>query len=409
MYPIEPEGSGVDLPRTCDAVVIGGGCMGTSAAYHLARRGLRVVLCEQGDLASGTTGRSSGIVRTHYTVPTLVRMAVEALDAFRHWSEHYPGVSGFRETGFLVLLDPGNTSAAEKNVAMQRSFGAEVEVLRDKDLDALLPGVFLDDVGVAAYEPLSGYADPYLTASALALGARDLGAVVATHTAVREITLGAGGRVAGVRTNAGDVSCPIVVNCAGNWADSLSNPLGLALPVHPQRESVLLFDLPANQPEPPIVIDMVNLDYFRPDGNGRLLFGDEDHTLSELHPALSEPDGGSDRVDQIAVENAADKLIRRIPAFGDAFLRPTGYTGCYEVTPDFQPVIGEPSEIPGYLYAAGFSGHGFKLTPVMGRLLSDWIVDGAPSISLKEFDVQRFSEGRTIESAHPYRSAHGLI
>ncbi|TAN17414.1 MAG: FAD-binding oxidoreductase, partial [Rhizobiaceae bacterium] len=341
---------------------------------------------------------------------TLARMAVAALDDFRHWSDRYPGVSGFRTAGFLVLLGQGNTEQAKANVAMQTAEGANVEALFENDLARLVPGLRTDDVGVGAYEPDSGYADPWLTTSSLVDGARALGATVALQTKVHSIRIGSGGRVAGVETSQGSVDAPIVLNATGSWADRLSRPLGIPLPVTPQRESIVVFDLPPSIETLPIIADLVRLDYFRPDGNRRVLFGDEDHTQTSIHPALAEPEpGGSDSVSQSAVENAAEKLSHRLPAFGEASFGSSGYTGCYEVTPDFQPVIGGPAEIPGYWYAAGFSGHGFKLTPVVGRLIAEWAADGAPSIPLDLFHVSRFAEGRTIEPAHPYRTAHGLI
>jgi sarcosine oxidase subunit beta len=400
----------MELPRTADAVVVGGGCMGVSIAYHLARRGLKVVLAEQNALASGTTGRSSAIVRTHYTLPTLVRMAQKALEDFRNWSDRYPGDPGFRETGFLLLVSEANRPHLEANVAMQQSLGVKTHVVEGADLTRLAPGMRLDDVGVAAYEPYSGYADPWLVVSSLAQGARDLGAVVATDVAVLAVRVSPAGQVAGVDTSAGPVDAPVVVNAAGNWADRLSRPLGVPLPVQPQRESIVLLDLPPSQPDPPIVIDMVRLMYVRPYGARRLLFGDEDHTQEALHPRLSSPDEGHDgRPDQAALENAADKALHRFPALAEASMVPAGYTGVYEVTPDFQPLLGAPQQVPGYYYAAGFSGHGFKLTPVVGRLMAEWVVDGSPSIDLSEFDAGRFARHAPLVSAHPYRAGLGLV
>jgi sarcosine oxidase subunit beta len=400
----------MEMPRTADAVVVGGGCMGASTAYHLARRGLRVALVEQGELASGTTGRSSAIVRTHYTLPTLVRMAQAALEDFRHWSDRYPGDAGFRPVGFVLFVSEDNRGNLEANVAMQRSLGVDTQVVEVSDLARLVPGMRLDDVGAGAYEPLSGYADPWLLVTSFAQGARDLGATVATGVRVTGVRRTQDGRVAGVDTTAGSIDAPVVVNAGGNWADRLGRPLGVPLPIEPQRESIVLFDLPSGQPDPPIVIDMVRLMYVRPYGARRLLFGDEDHTLEALHPRLASPDAEDQaRPEMAAVENAADKAIHRFPALAEAEVVPAGYTGRYEVTPDFQPVIGAPPEVPGYYYAAGFSGHGFKLSPVVGRLMAEWVVDGRPSIDLGEFDVGRFARNAPLASAHPYRVGVGLV
>jgi glycine/D-amino acid oxidase-like deaminating enzyme len=268
----------------------------------------------------------------------------------------------------------------------------------------------VDDVGGAGYEPKSGYADPWQVISSLARGARDHGALVLTGTRVSAIRQGPGGRVAGVDTDAGPIDAPVVVNAAGNWAGALSRPLGVELPVAPQRESIVLFDLPPGFADPPIVIDLVQLMYVRPHGGGRILFGDEDHTLEHLHPRLADPDAPDLAMPPVAaIENAADKAIRRFPALAEGDLVPAGYTGRYEVTPDFQPLMGAPAHVPGYHYAAGFSGHGFKLTPVIGRLMAEWVVDGRPSIDLSEFSAERFATGRLLVAAHPYRSGVGLV
>jgi len=400
----------LELPRTADVVVVGGGCMGVSTAYRLAARGLRVVLVEQGDLTSGTTGRSSAIVRTHYTLPTLVRMAQDALEDFRGWHERLPGDPGFRNAGFVLFVADHNADNLTRNVAMQRAFGVDTSVMGRDDLARLVPGMHVDDVGAAAYEPLSGYADPWQVVSSLAQGARDLGGVVATGVTATAIRRGSGGAVAGVDTSAGPVDAPVVVNAGGNWSDRLSRPLGVPLPVEPQRESIVLFDLPEGLADPPIVIDMVQFMYVRPHGGRRVLFGDEDHELENLHPHLAtpdEPDLAMPSPD--AVENAAVKIIHRFPALAEGSLVPAGYTGRYEVTPDFQPLIGQPAEVPGYFYACGFSGHGFKLTPVVGRLMAEWILDGRPSIDLGEFDAGRFARGAPLVSPHPYRTGLGLV
>jgi sarcosine oxidase subunit beta len=400
----------VDLPKSADAVVIGGGCMGVSTAYHLTRRGLKVVLLEQGDLGSGTSGRSSAIVRTHYTLPTLVRMAQAALEDFSDWKSRFPGDPGFRNVGFLLLVSEANRANLEANVAMQRAYGVDTRTISVDDALRLAPGMAADDVGAAAFEPRSGYADPWQVISSLARGARDGGATIATGTRALRVRQGPDGRAVGVDTDAGPVDTPVVVNAAGNWSGPLSRPLGIDLPVEPQRESIVLFDLPPGLKDPPIVIDLVQLMYVRPHGRGRILFGDEDHTLEHLHPRLTDPDTPDlASPSAAAIENAADKAIRRFPALAEGELVPAGYTGRYEVTPDFQPCIGAPPEVPGYFYAAGFSGHGFKLTPVIGRLMAEWAVDGRPSIDLSEFTARRFAEGRMIVSAHPYRSGVGLV
>lgn len=400
----------MDVPPSADAVVVGGGCMGVSTAYHLTRAGLRVVLVEQGDLGSGTSGRSSAIVRTHYTLPTLVRMAQAALEDFRDWGSRFPGDPGFRNVGFLLLVAEANRRNLDANVAMQRALGVDTEVVGVDDALRLVPGMAADDVGAAAYEPRSGYADPWQVISSLARGARDLGATIATGTRAIRIRQGAGGRVVGVDTEAGPIDAPVVVNAAGNWAGPLSRPLGIDLPVAPQRESIVLFDLPPGLADPPIVIDLVQLMYVRPHGAGRILFGDEDHDREDLHPRLTDPDTPDLATPPVAaIENAADKAIRRFPALADGDLVPAGYTGRYEVTPDFQPCLGAPATVPGYFYAAGFSGHGFKLTPVVGRLMSEWVVQGRPSIDLDEFSAERFVAGRLLVSPHPYRSGVGLV
>ncbi len=231
------------MTLTYDAIIIGGGIMGCSSALQLARRGMKVVLLEKGTIGAGPTGKSSAVIRQHYSNELTARMALYGLGVFRNFKAEFGDECGFTQTGFVVVAKASDKAGLEANVAFQQSLGIETELLSPESLLELMPGLHTADLVAAAYEPGSGYADPYLTNTAMARAARKEGADIYQDTRVTGISF-AGGKVTGVDSNAEKFSAPVVVNCAGSWGAQVAAMAGVSLPINSCRVQVAFFRRP---------------------------------------------------------------------------------------------------------------------------------------------------------------------
>jgi glycine/D-amino acid oxidase-like deaminating enzyme len=389
-----------------EVVVVGGGLIGCATAHALTGRGVRdVLVLERATVASGGTGKSSGVVRCHYGVPSLAAMAWEGLRFFENAAELVGDDVGFRRTGYLVGVGEANAAALRANLAAQAALGVETGPIGHDRAAELWPAADLEDFAAFGYEPRGGYGDAYRTARAFAAAARRGGATVRQGARVTEL-LTRGGAISGVRLADGSVvAAGTVVLAAGPWSAALAGPLGIDLPISAIREQILLVAPGTPLGAVPVFSDLVSLQYVRPEGSGELLFGNSD--LSR--PEAADPDAYRDGADTGFVERAVRKLAHRFPGLPEASIR-TGYAGCYDVTPDFNPIIG-CTPVRGLLVAAGFSGHGFKISPAVGTLLADLVCDGTssnPRIPESDFRPSRFAEGEPLTSRHAYAGAGEL-
>lgn len=394
------------MTRSADVVVIGGGCMGTSIAMHLAQRGVsRVTLVEKGALAGGATGRSSGIVRQHYSHPKLAELARRSLEYFSHFQEIVGEPSGFTRTGYLLVVGPNDLPALRANVQAQRAVGVKTQLLSGGEISELVPIGTLEGIGGGAFEPEAGYADPVLTTSAFAGRARDLGARIFQETAALGIKV-EGGRVRAALTSAGEIPCGAVVNCAGGWGRRIGQMVSVDLPIVPILHRIAVFGLP---PGPalahplPVYSDTVNLAYYRPETGGLLLMG---ASYNRSEDAI-DPDRYPDSPDPASLERYVEKAARRFPCLAGGEVR-KGYNGFYDTTPDTSFILDEIPGMEGFFCAVGFNGHGFKHSPVIGQLMAEWIAEGRDSPGAKElsiFSLRRFGEGRLLTPPHPYSGA----
>jgi len=388
---------------SADVVVIGGGVIGLSAAQALGELGVgQVIVLERDAIGSGGTGKSSGVVRCHYGVRSLAAMAWRSLPVLEHAADVLGADAGFQRTGYLVAVGPEDETSLRANVMMQRQLGIEVELLRGPDAASLWPASNFEDVAALAYEPLGGYGDAHSTALAFAAAARRSGSTVCQQSAVAAIDV-RGERVVGVSMVDGTrIATARVVVAAGPWSTALVADTGVDLPISAQRAQILSVD-PGRQLGPiPVLSDLVSLQYVRPDGPASLLVGNSDHA----NPEWSDPDDYVDRADDEFVERLVAKFAHRFPDLTDAALV-TSYAGCYDVTPDYNPVI-SPSPIEGMWICAGFSGHGYKISPAVGELVADLISSGTsrhPDIDHRDFRWERFAEGDLLTSPHPYLGA----
>ncbi|WP_240519207.1 NAD(P)/FAD-dependent oxidoreductase [Amycolatopsis antarctica] len=387
-----------------EVVVVGGGLEGLAIAWALADRGVRdVLVLEREGLCSGGTAKSSSIVRCHYGVASLAAMSQRGVELFADAEEILGSDVGYRRTGYAVGVGPENADALRANVALQQSVGVGVREMSAADMRELWQGMYVDDFATFAYEPDGGRGDAYLLGMAFGSRARELGVRVRQQTPVTRLLTGDDGRVSGVETAGGErISAGTVVLANGPWSVALAEPLGVDLPVWAQRAQIVMVDPGEPLGEVPVFSDLVSLQYVRTEPSGELLFGNSDHST----PEYADPDTYRNRADDSFVEMAGEKLAHRFPSWAEPRMI-TSYAGCYDVTPDYNPVIG-PAEVPGLFLAVGFSGHGFKLAPAVGRLVTDLIVDGVsgdPAIPAEDFRLARFAEGAPLVSRNPYAGA----
>lgn len=386
------------MSHTADAVVIGGGVHGTSAAYHLAKRGLRVVLLEKKFLAAGGTGKSTAVVRMHYDNIPETQLVHVASQYFSDWKNVVGEDAGYVKTGFARIVLPAELDALKANVALQQKIGIRTQLITAQEFKELEPTWDVSDVTRAAYEPDSGYADPQATTLAFANRAKAMGARILQETMALQINA-AGNRITGVTTErAGEISAPIVVVVAGPWTPRLVQPLGIDLPIKCERHQVASFVRPPKIGKPHITcIDGAREMYFRPEGQTLTLVGCGVGTPTD-------PDRYNENIDDTQVEFTAERIARRIPPMADG-LSQGGWSGIYDMTPDEKCIAGA-LPIEGLFVNAGHSGTGFKIAPALGLCLSELICDGAAhTVDLAPFRWTRFAEGKPLVGEHPYSTS----
>jgi sarcosine oxidase subunit beta len=374
---------------SADVVIIGGGVNGASVAFNLARLGVRrVVLLERKHLGAGASGKSGSLVRMHYTNEAESRLAWESLKVFRDFDAMVGGDCGFEAPGFVQIVDSAHADALRANVAMQQRLGIDTRLVSREELTEISPDLRVDDVGAAAYEPGSGFADPSATTFAFAAAARRLGATIETDCeALRIVT--EGGRVAGVETSRGRVAAPVVVAVPGAWAARLLDPLGLDFGLTPYRIQVSIFRWPEGfTRRHPAVIDSTRSAWLRPEGRAGTLIG------VELGAGHADPDKYDEGVDEAYVALCREALATRFPAFERSTMR-GGWAGMIMMSPDGRPIIDQIPSVPGLFVMLGDSGTSFKTSPAIGRCLAEWIVKGRPETAdLSRFRSTRFAEGQ---------------
>ena len=388
------------MSSTADAVVVGGGVVGASVAFHLASMGMKhVVLFERRFLAAGATGKSGALVRMHYTNEPEARLAFASLPYFAHWDDAVGhGSAGFLRTGLLRIVSPENEARLRANVEMLRGLGINTCVVGSQDVMRLAPSWTVEDISAAAFEPESGCADPVATTHGFAGRAGQLGAEIRLHTAVTAINVGRE-RVRGVETSAGTVACPVVVVAGGAWAIPLLQGIGVTLPLQTVRVQVALFRRPPEETAPhPICIDGINEMWLRPEGPEwrSTLVG-----ISQRQP-VTNPDDLDEGVDRDYVQRAREQVVRRLPGIADIPMR-GGWAGVITMSGDGKPVLDRHPEIDGVWFATGDSGTSFKTAPAVGRALAEWVTQGHPNVTdLRPFRASRFADGELLVGEHEY-------
>ncbi|MCC7161338.1 MAG: FAD-binding oxidoreductase [Anaerolineae bacterium] len=389
------------MQTTADVVVIGGGVTGTNAAFQLAARGMRVILTEKKFLAAGSTGRSSAVIRQHYSNEITARMALYSLRVFQHFGEVVGGSADFVNTGFVVLVSGKDENGLRENIALQQGVGIQTQIITPEELRELEPSITATELVAAAYEPEGGYADPAATTASVAQAARGKGAEIWQETPATRIVM-EHGRVAGVETTRGMISTPNVVNCANAWAPGLCAPLGISLPVTPERHQIAMFQqLPGLGKPGHVIADFAHQVYYRPEGKALTLIGSVSPHNGDT---IADPDQYNTSADDTFIAEIGGLLTERHPAMANA-LSKGGYAGMYAVTPDWHPIIDEIPADSGFFVAAGFSGHGFKLSPAVGVMIADMVTRASePTAQLDRalFRFARFAEGKPVQGKYAY-------
>ncbi len=387
--------------KTCDVAVIGAGIMGCATAFHLARRGLRVVVLDKDGIGMAATGQSSAIIRQHYSNELTARMALHSLQVFQHFGEQVGGECGFRKTGFVVMVPADDRPGLEANVVLQRRVGIETRILAAEELREVVPGVETADLVAAAFEPESGYADPHLTTGGYAEAARQEGAEFLVDHEVTGIRFD-GDRVTGVRTPNGDIDAPLVVNCAGPWGARVAAMAGVSVPINACRVQVAIFRQAPDAPPHPVVLDFVHATYIRPEIGNLTIAGLIDPAEADN---VVDPDDYAQHTDDEFIPDLAGRLLRRFPGM-ERSESTGGYAGLYAVTPDWHPIIDEVPPGSGCYICSGFSGHGFKLGPAVGVMMADLLTgDPDPVFSPDLFRFSRYQEHTPIHGTYEYSIA----
>ena len=389
------------MPQSYDAIVIGSGVVGASTAFHLAKLGgLKVCVVERGEICSGGTAKSCAIVRSHYSVASNTALTLRSLKifaGFADWLEDAEADCGFVNSGYLILAPEGDfADRLRDNLSMQADVGAETWVIDAAQALELHPLLALDDVAVVGYEPDSGYADPYLTTSSLLRAARLKGVEVRSRCPVESLLL-EGGRVTGVKTSQGALHAPLVVSAVGPWTRDLTEQAGIDIALEVSRHIVLTFEAAAPyRRELPVVKDLTtaNKMYFRPASGGVVLVGTGDHGDPIAAPDLMDENVGGD-----FVVHQGRQVAHRMASFAEAALT-ASWVGAYDITPDWNPVLGPVDGVEGLTLAYGFSGHGFKLAPAVGLVLAQTLLGQTPDVDIAPYRGSRFAEGKLLTGSY---------
>ncbi|MFC4032309.1 NAD(P)/FAD-dependent oxidoreductase [Streptomyces polygonati] len=383
-----PAQPGGPLPGRASVVVIGGGVMGTSIAYHLSRAGVRdVVLVERGQLAGGSTSRAAGGIRAQFSDELNIQLGARSLEAFGRFAEEPGHDIGLRRVGYLFLLStPEQVASFEAGVRLQNSLGVPSRMIDPAEARRLSPLISTDGLLAAAFSPDDGHCTPEAVVHGYADAARRHGAVIIRHCEVTGIET-RGSRITAVATSRGPIATSDVICAAGPWSAAIGSMAGVDLPVQPLRRQIAITEaVPGMPPDVPMTIDFDTTFYFHGEGPGVLL-------------GMSDPEetpGFRTTVSDAWLPRLYAAMSRRVPALLDA--RTTGgWAGLYETTPDHNALIGEAPGPTRFLYATGFSGHGFLQAPAVGEVVRDLYLGREPFVDVTPLRAERF----TLHEARP--------
>src|SRR5262245_6208407 len=384
----------MNLPGTASVVVIGGGVVGCSIAYHLARRGQRdVVVLEREAVGAGTTSKAAGGIRSQFPTETEIRFSLEAIGVFERFAEEFGVDIGYRRIGYLFLIsDAEDLAGYRERMALQQRLGVDVREISPAEAKAIVPALRVDDLIGAVWGPTDGMAGPAEVTHGFERRGRELrvGVIVGGDGVGIDVELG---RVRGVRTSQGAIAAPLVINAAGPVAARVGRLAGVEVAVHPRRRHIFFTEPFPEIPGPvPLTTDRASGFYFRKEMDQLLLSPGD---VEDIGADLAVP------VDWSRVEETVEKALHRLPIVEKARVA-GGWAGLRPLTPDDHAIIGWAPGVEGLFLTVGFGGHGFQHSPATGRHVAEWLVEGKSSLDLSLFDPTRFARGAArTESSGP--------
>jgi sarcosine oxidase subunit beta len=371
-----------------DVVIIGGGIIGASIAYHLATRGVRdVVVLERDQLGSGSTGRNAGGVRLQFSTEINVRLSLRSLPRIESFAAEMGVDPQLRQVGYLFLItEERDVAPFEGSLAMWQRLGVPAQRLDAAGVRDVFPELFLDDLRFATFCARDGYCDPSSLLNGYVARAKEKGVRFRDHEPAIGVTR-EGDRVTGVRTTKGEIACATIVNAAGAWGAEVGRLAGVELPIRPLRRQIFVTDpVPGLDREFPLTVEFASSLYFHRESGGVLM-------------GMADPTDGAGfdaSVNWDFLPTLVERALYRLPILERAKVK-TGWAGFYEDTPDKHPILGAIPGVEGFLCAAGFSGHGIMHAPAAGEAIAELVVDGRTSFDITPLAYDRFRRGDLIK------------
>ncbi|MGF6878079.1 NAD(P)/FAD-dependent oxidoreductase [Paraburkholderia sp. MM5477-R1] len=384
--------------NTYDVVVIGAGVIGSSVAFHLQKLGARnVLVLDRATIGAGTTSQSSGILRTHYSVKENVELARKSWSVFSDFAAYIgddEASCGLVKCGYMIVAADGDKlEPLRASLDQQKAQGIPLELLDARQAKELLPIAEFNDAALIGYEPEAGFADAYLTATSFARAARRGGVTIRENVTVNKLLI-ENGKVVGVSTSAGDFACSTVISTQNIWTPELASWTGKTLPIAPERHAVLALDCAgaAYTFKMPVFKDLASegMLYYRSYGGNQMLVSE-----GVVGEKLSAADTEQGDIPMDYIVDVGAQVAERFPAYEAAGIA-SSWTGVYDVTPDWNPVLGPLPGIEGLTVGYGFSGHGFKLSPTVGKILAQSALGVTTDVSLKPYSIERFAAGELL-------------
>ena len=385
------------MTKTAEIVIIGGGITGCSLAYNLALHGANnIILVEKSGIGSGGTSRSCAILRTHYSIEYNLLHAAASLNFFKNFKEILGMDAGFRQTGYLILGPEQHKEQMETVFSLQKANGIDTATLTSKEASSIHPMLDLTAIPVIGYDSMSGYCDPILATQGYAQRASELGVTILPETEATTI-INNNGRYT-IHTNDDSIETPTVAVIAGPWSNLLLRDLGIELPYVVTKHKVLNIDFREKyNPSWPIVKDLTTPAklYFRPTPDSQMIIGTGDHgeDTNDLDNTFKD-NVGNNHIDSIKAH------LRRLMPNLTISDNIRGWTGPYDIPPDWNPIVGNVEGHEGLYVAAGFSGHGFKLAPSIGENLALTMLAQAPNLTIEPYSLQRFATNKLLAGAY---------
>ena len=375
------------MRRTADVVIVGGGIVGASIAYHLTKKGVRnVVVLERDRLGSGSTGKNAGGIRLQFSSEINVKLSQRSLPHIERFKDEIGTDPHFHQVGYLFLItEDRDVTAFGRSLAMWSRLGVPARRVTAAEAKGLFEHARTDDVRFGTFCPKDGYADPSSMLNGYVARARDAGVTFTEGAEVTAVVCANGG-VSGVRTKSEEIGAGTVVNAAGPWAAQVAKLASVDLPIQPLRRHIFVTEaVPGLDEDFPLTIEFASGLYAHRESGGVLLGMADPNEKPQF----------DDSVNWNFMPTVVERALARFPILERTSIK-TGWAGLYEDTPDKHPILGKVDGVEGFINAAGFSGHGIMHAPATGELIAELIVDGRTSLDISELTASRFRTGQLV-------------